>query len=217
MFPGNYSFFINLYIPLCLYFNGASVRGNVSQSQLYIPLCLYFNVRRPSFSSAENSFTFHYVSILMMNSTKSEQWLSGFTFHYVSILMWASKRIRAQRSDFTFHYVSILISNPYSSSAGCFQLYIPLCLYFNMPLKVPLHQRADLYIPLCLYFNKRTISKWKCEDRLYIPLCLYFNLSAGLNCIEYSNFTFHYVSILIPEYVFPHPAQVSLHSIMSLF
>ena len=101
---------IYLYIPLCLYFNGASVRGNVSQSQLYIPLCLYFNVRRPSFSSAENSFTFHYVSILM-------NWRSN---------------VKIKAVYFTFHYVSILIGN---CSRICLpkKLYIPLCLYFNLP------------------------------------------------------------------------------------
>ena len=99
------------------------------------------------------------------------------------------------------------------------QVYIPLCLYFNVG-GIGRHARFKLlYIPLCLYFNCSTnvipdctitftfhyvsilIKRRRTIDYfpyfLYIPLCLYFNVwcyAAGSGSIH---FTFHYVSILI--------------------
>ena len=55
---------------------------------IYIPLCLYFNPfilqmrRKPEFT-----FTFHYVSILMLNEFVLTHADDKFTFHYVSILI----------------------------------------------------------------------------------------------------------------------------------
>ena len=58
--------FGRLYIPLCLYFNCSGIRTVYSSEQLYIPLCLYFNQLMATYiKSAENFFTFHYVSILI--------------------------------------------------------------------------------------------------------------------------------------------------------
>ena len=55
----------------------------------------------------------------------------SFTFHYVSILIISLKSSAFKSALFTFHYVSILIASSlrYLSSGP---IYIPLCLYFNV-------------------------------------------------------------------------------------
>ena len=56
---------------------------------------------------------------------------------------------------------------------------------------------STLYIPLCLYFNDFRQNYPGIRPVLYIPLCLYFN-GKGNGCSDsLSDFTFHYVSILI--------------------
>ena len=54
-----------IYIPLCLYFNPASVIIVISSCHIYIPLCLYFNADELYTKNIVKEFTFHYVSILM--------------------------------------------------------------------------------------------------------------------------------------------------------
>ena len=56
-------------------------------TELYIPLCLYFNRRRICWTSSWNTFTFHYVSILIFITMTRKSVKTDFTFHYVSILM----------------------------------------------------------------------------------------------------------------------------------
>ena len=78
-----------------------------------------------------------------------------------------------------------------------YQLYIPLCLYFNQ-CPAPCSQLpAHLYIPLCLYFNLCIVAFASLNVILYIPLCLYFNPLGTVSAHIFNNFTFHYVSILI--------------------
>ena len=55
-----------LYIPLCLYFNLRESARHSSSSALYIPLCLYFNFPHHTAANFSVHFTFHYVSILIM-------------------------------------------------------------------------------------------------------------------------------------------------------
>ena len=55
--------------------------------RLYIPLCLYFNSTSVTSSNLAPSFTFHYVSILILSSYLLHKALPYFTFHYVSILI----------------------------------------------------------------------------------------------------------------------------------
>ena len=76
-----------LYIPLCLYFNVRCLCGHCDSDFLYIPLCLYFNQRNVHAALFCFTFTFHYVSILILTCTFLPEFLSSFTFHYVSILI----------------------------------------------------------------------------------------------------------------------------------
>ena len=142
-------------------------------------------------------FTFHYVSILMRQRSRTVQ-RSGQL--YIPLCLYFNTGIRTSshrskrlyiplclyfnRSDtgsdadddyFTFHYVSILIFIPQEVQRSVLQLYIPLCLYFNMP----------------------SCSASSTAVFLYIPLCLYFNQTRALLQINRQDFTFHYVSILI--------------------
>ena len=57
------------------------------------------------------TFTFHYVSILIFYLGIAERSATIFTFHYVSILMVAITFNALDLVTFTFHYVSILIIN----------------------------------------------------------------------------------------------------------
>ena len=103
----------DVYIPLCLYFNKRWTCTAHWCVIVYIPLCLYFNIK-----GVANVFL---------------SWL--FTFHYVSILIFYGKGIFHAAYAFTFHYVSILIRR-----RGLYrpadQVYIPLCLYFNVSAPV---------------------------------------------------------------------------------
>ena len=76
---------------------------------LYIPLCLYFNLRHRWRRRNLMSFTFHYVSILIIIFNFLRNFLKVFTFHYVSILMKCDIMGLFEPFTFTFHYVSILI------------------------------------------------------------------------------------------------------------
>ena len=60
-------------------------------------------------------------------------------------------------------------------------------------------QNYDIYIPLCIYFNlyQRAISAISIE--IYIPLCIYFNAVALFFLSLINQFTFHYVSISTDE------------------
>ena len=57
-----------LYIPLCLYFNPEQFCRNRRYKKLYIPLCLYFNDESQHSPGGTEAFTFHYVSILIINA-----------------------------------------------------------------------------------------------------------------------------------------------------
>ena len=120
---------------------------------IYIPLCLYFNANTQSNGTTESTFTFHYVSILIFTrrfcaeyilyiyiplclyfnlcTHPAHRFYSRFTFHYVSILIVLPSFQLLRHNTFTFHYVSILISCLPDTSRNTWQIYIPLCLYFN--------------------------------------------------------------------------------------
>ena len=75
-----------------------------------------------------------------------------FTFHYVSILIPKGHEVHSLCFHFTFHYVSILIGEYASYVHGGYTLYIPLCLYFNIPVRslllrgcLPLHSIMSLF------------------------------------------------------------------------
>ena len=115
---------------------------------VYIPLCLYFNKVLMEDDLTFFEFTFHYVSILIMNTD-----LSGYVPCYVYIplclyfnglMMIASPnwsfvyiplctdfKESARRNRFTFHYVSILMMIRLFLRLMRSPVYIPLCLYFN--------------------------------------------------------------------------------------
>ena len=143
-------------------------------------------------------FTFHYVSILIFVKLAASVACPVFTFHYVSILMNEYDLKATGFSTFTFHYVSILMQHGTVLSGKCPFLYIPLCFYFNTCLVIRLVTVLSLYIPLCLYFNfMPDVSTVTSSDFTfhYVSILIQNNF-AGIGVTK--NFTFHYVSILIP-------------------
>ena len=78
--------------------------------QLYIPLCLYFNSGTTISVRRFSSFTFHYVSILM-NSLSDHR--APVECLYIPLCLYFNESFLPcidKIIDFTFHYVSILIS-----------------------------------------------------------------------------------------------------------
>ena len=75
----------------------------------------------------------------------------------------------------------------------------------------------EIYIPLCIYFN---VSPCKIVSRIamiYIPLCIYFNLYVDMLKDIDSLFTFHYVSISTWQMKHLDKLHQNLHSTMYLF
>ena len=145
--------------------------------RLYIPLCLYFNLIMNLLSLLEIlNFTFHYVSILIVQRVLYSGWGLTFTFHYVSILISSESITLFLPPHFTFHYVSILIIGVPDVEISHYLLYIPLCLYFNEILGI--EKKCNFTVFTFHYVSiLMQISDWleaKGYD-LYIPLCLYFN------------------------------------------
>ena len=162
-----------------------------------------------------------------------------FTFHYVSILISICSNCFAFQFSFTFHYVSILITAGWYPVRLLKQLYIPLCLYYNVPRLSPQKQEHNLYIPLCLYFNFRSPVKNSVSLSFtfhYVSILIFHTFSSRpllspftfhyvsilmkvrhLAKSVLSSFTFHYVSILIQRYKKGGKGLCTLHSIMSLF
>ena len=168
-----------LYIPLCLYFNGSTPSSWPPSSRLYIPLCLYFN------TLLIQSFLLYYLLYIPLCLYFSEERdlrykvSSLFTFHYVSILILYVPGLRYSFLSFTFHYVSILMPQLRRWCHKCCLLYIPLCLYFN--------EKQFCEILLKLYFTFHYVS--------ILISSIHYSYHIG------NNFTFHYVSILmIPQH-----------------
>ena len=55
----------------------------------------------------------------------------------------------------------------------------------------------DIYIPICFYFNGHKVLSQDKWDEIYIPICFYFNKLTPLQYSIILSFTFQYVSILI--------------------
>ena len=123
--------------------------------------------------------------------------MTTFTFHYVSILIIPLLFTLVNRSLFTFHYVSILIVCPISGDN------VPIIFtfhYVSILMKCSEENVCTvrmIYIPLCLYFNFYDYDGTTGFDLIYIPLCLYFNRNVVISEAATLEFTFHYVSILI--------------------
>ena len=107
---------------------------------------------------------------------------------------------------FTFHYVSISTSycNGFISRND---IYIPLCIYFNLCNSLANVFLILIYIPLCIYFNSLSGRNRNSFICIYIPLCIYFNLFDDPHLCDVVLFTFHYVSI---------STNLKCHSVMFL-
>ncbi len=141
-----------LYIPLCFYYIGTSVRNPLSFSNLYIPLCFYYITRQQkgqqryilSLHSTmlllypiclkiwrmSNTFTFHYASTISPPYRCNTLSNPCFTFHYASTISKADSAQKKASASFTFHYASTISGNPRFASASLLYLYIPLCFYY---------------------------------------------------------------------------------------
>ena len=73
----------DIYIPLCLYFNHKRFNFKRYSKFIYIPLCLYFNAQRILATPCPMTFTFHYVSILILTA---QLFLPVWVVHLHSIM-----------------------------------------------------------------------------------------------------------------------------------
>ena len=162
------------------------------------------------------------------SSSTSAIFRSRFTFHYVSISTFENMPIHTVDENlhstmylfqhafstllinvhyvFTFHYVSISTSycNGFISRND---IYIPLCIYFNLCNSLANVFLILIYIPLCIYFNSLSGRNRNSFICIYIPLCIYFNLFDDPHLCDVVLFTFHYVSI---------STNLKCHSVMFL-
>ena len=109
MYPAGWRHQIQIYIPICFYFNQIRKLISLKISSIYIPICFYFNIACIISTSPPLSFTFQYVSILIYYSV----WFI------------------CERFTFTFQYVSILIEVQEAVDYLDEIIYIPICFYFN--------------------------------------------------------------------------------------
>ena len=65
MYPAGWRHQIQIYIPICFYFNQIRKLISLKISSIYIPICFYFNIACIISTSPPLSFTFQYVSILI--------------------------------------------------------------------------------------------------------------------------------------------------------
>ena len=95
---------------------------------------------------------------------------------------------------FTFHYVSI--STAYSYFLAVNLNYLHSTMYLFQPSSITkLNPITLIYIPLCIYFNLPCQKFCKGLLLIYIPLCIYFNPANFAILASTALFTFHYVSI----------------------
>ena len=76
-----------IYIPICFYFNTNQCRARYKVSFIYIPICFYFNWKVATNTAVAATFTFQYVSILILGAVALIFISNLFTFQYVSILI----------------------------------------------------------------------------------------------------------------------------------
>ena len=76
---------------------------------LHSTMYLLISVVPSSFTKRPLVFTFHYVSINILQTCKWTSFDKGFTFHYVSINIPVWRQAEIDQHAFTFHYVSINI------------------------------------------------------------------------------------------------------------
>ena len=119
-----------LYIPLCFYYIGTSVRNPLSFSNLYIPLCFYYITRQQK-GQQRYILSLHSTMLLLYPICLKIWTMSNtFTFHYASTISKADSAQKKASASFTFHYASTISGNPRFASASLLYLYIPLCFYY---------------------------------------------------------------------------------------
>ncbi len=101
-------------------------------------------------------FTFHYVSISTRRHRRKVPSFHQFTFHYVSISTLYEFTKHPIAKLFTFHYVSISTDYRSRSDLQNYDIYIPLCIYFNKfrPFQTPNNQ---YYLHSTMYLFQRSI------------------------------------------------------------
>ena len=119
---------------------------------IYIPLCIYFNTQSRKSSTKVLVFTFHYVSISTFGFDFMRISWRTFTFHYVSI---STRRISIMIRSIPIYIPLCIYFNRSVTTFvyGCSHIYIPLCIYFNLIALFSRQAVKCIYIPLCIYFN----------------------------------------------------------------
>ena len=117
-----------------------------------------------------------------------------FTFHYVSISTLRHISQLLSSVIFTFHYVSISTSCHMQVRMLCSNLHSTMYL-FQRASTLRESISFDIYIPLCIYFNLFVLNTHFIYFIIYIPLCIYFNEEVMQYLTRVMRFTFHYVSI----------------------
>ena len=100
-------FFINIYIPLCIYFNHITICSYIFTFLFTFHYVSISTLGNPTPSAVSIKFTFHYVSISTQRIRIAKTRVRTFTFHYVSISTTLTTNGTVLLSAFTFHYVSI--------------------------------------------------------------------------------------------------------------
>ena len=146
---------------------------------IYIPLCIYFNINITPAIYDKTTFTFHYVSI-----STSTVWFPASQNTDLHSTMYLFQR--AGR----YYYVDDIV------------IYIPLCIYFNIPLSA---KKSTMFSHLhsTMYLFQRWYERWRISNYkylhstmylfqhqclrfsvhiilIYIPLCIYFNNDTNL-------------------------------------
>ena len=178
-------------------FQSRIARALVRGINLYIPLCFYFNAEFAS-ERIDNriDFTFHYVSISICAAVEFPH--ISESLHSIMFLFQCSRIGTTYRWEPLYiplcFYFNDLLGLLWKTGLS---LYILLYFYFNKRCRNGTLYVFWLYIPLCFYFNQMLDYCREKLSRLYIPLCLYFNKSCHQTRRNGCCFTFHYVSILI--------------------
>ena len=120
-----------LYIPLCFYYIGTSVRNPLSFSNLYIPLCFYYITRQQK-GQQRYILSLHSTMLLLYLRRIQHRRKLLLPLHSTMLLLYPGilDLLLPLCYIFTFHYASTISDWRHNPFAPQQLLYIPLCFYY---------------------------------------------------------------------------------------
>ena len=164
---------LNIYIPLCIYFNTSGKEKFLDPHKIYIPLCIYFNLGSIFRTITCDKFTFHYVSISTLAKEPGSYFGHWFTFHYVSISTNAT--VHTDEGDIHLHSTMYLFQREQSGIYDAMRDNLHSTMYLFQPFV------NNGFATMAVVFTFHYVSISTCTSDV-IRACA-------------SWFTFHYVSI----------------------